>query len=137
MVERPLFTPSRRLVRPLEPSPEPEPMGEEEPVVEAVASIERPDLRFFGTVRQRGRVTALVTREDRASMEQLAVGATVDDWKVAEVTRDRLVLTHDDRREVYAIFSSGGAEATDADEGAESDDEATGDGADEADDVQE
>jgi hypothetical protein len=104
VVERPLFTPSRRLVRPLEPVAEPEPEGEDEPVAEVQPSVERPDLRLFGTVQQRGRATALVTRESGGSMEQLAVDATVEGWRVAEVTRDRLVLTLDDRQEVYSIF---------------------------------
>jgi hypothetical protein len=106
-VERPLFTPTRRLVRPVEAPPPDEPAPEEEPEVAEAGppEIGRPELRFFGTIRQRGRVTALVTREGEPAMEQLAVGDEVEGWQVEEVTRNRLVLARDGREEAYAIFA--------------------------------
>lgn len=112
VVERPLFTPTRRLVRPVEVMPEEPP--EQEPTVEEPEpepALGEPELRFFGTVRQRGRTTALVTREGEASMEQLAIGDLVEDaWEVVRIGRDELVLAYDGREARYRIFVTGAAE---------------------------
>ncbi len=123
VVERPLFTPSRRLVRPVEitavePEPEPEgapeegsPAAETEPEEEPVT---RPDLRFFGTVRRGREVTALVTREGVPELERLGLGDAVDEWKVTSVDRDRLVLKYEDDEAVYRIFGTGEGGKADA-----------------------
>lgn len=111
VVERPLFTPTRRLVRPVDPvAAEPEPPaqagGEEEPA-EAVPQTPRPDLHFFGTLRRGGEVKALVTKQGGAGVDVLGVGDPVDEWEVRTVDRDRLVLAHQDEEAVYAIFAPG------------------------------
>ncbi len=113
VVERPLFAPTRRFVRPVD-APEPEPVAEagEEVLPEpAAAGPGRPDLRFFGTVRQGGKVAALVTGD--AGVERLKVGDDVEGWQVTEVTRDRLVLVREGEELAYEIF--GKAAATDDD----------------------
>jgi Tfp pilus assembly protein PilP len=133
VVERPLFTPSRRLVRPVEitavePEPEPEAQTEEgsaeaetEPEEEPVT---RPDLRFFGTVRRGREITALVTREGVAELARLGMGDAVDEWKVTSVDRDRLVLTYENEEAVYRIFGSGeGGKADTGGGGAAGDDQ--------------
>jgi hypothetical protein len=111
LVERPLFTPTRRLVRPVEAPPtEPEPQAaapDEAPPPEAPSGTPRPDLRFFGTMRHGKSYAALVTRPGENGSQALAVGDTVDDWKVAEVDRDRLVLQHDAERYTLSIFVKG------------------------------
>lgn len=124
VVERPLFTPSRRLVRPVELAPgepEPEPEAAAEPPPEEVEPeaepVTRPELRFFGTVRRGREITALVTREGSAGLQRLAVGDEVEEWKVASVDRDRLVLRYEEEQAVYRIFSGGEAGATDREGG--------------------
>jgi hypothetical protein len=111
VVERPLFTPTRRLVRPVEaPATEPEPppaATTEEAAPEAPPTTPRPDLRFFGTMRHGKTFAALVTRAGGTGSQTLAVGDTVDDWQVAEVDRDRLVLAHEGERYTLSIFAKG------------------------------
>jgi hypothetical protein len=112
VVERPLFAPTRRFVRPVDPqAPEPEAVAEveEAPPEPEATGPERPDLRFFGTVRQGGKMAALVTGE--SGVERLRVGDTVGDWQVTEVTGDRLVLVHEDERLAYEIFGKAAANA--------------------------
>jgi hypothetical protein len=81
---------------------------EEAPPEPEAAGPERPDLRFFGTVRQGGKMAALVTGE--SGVERLRVGDTVGDWQVAEVTRDRLVLVYEDEKLAYEIFGKAAAD---------------------------
>ena len=109
VVERPLFTPTRRLVRPVEPPiTEPEPQATtEDPGPEAPPATPRPDLHFFGTMRHGKSFAALVTRAGGAGSQTLAVGDTVDDWQVAEVGRDKLVLAHEGERYTLSIFAKG------------------------------
>ena len=112
VVERPLFAPTRRFVRPVDPqAPEPEAAAEveEAPPEPEAAGPERPDLRFFGTVRQGGKMAALVTGE--SGVERLRVGDTVGDWQVTEVTGDRLVLAHEDEKLAYERFGKAAANA--------------------------
>lgn len=114
VVERPLFAPTRRFIRPVgPPSAEPEPEIPEEAAAEVAAEVgpERPDLRFFGTIRRSGKVAALVTGGYGGDgIERLEVGDAVGDWQVADVTRDRLVLVHEKAEAAeYAIFSGSGA----------------------------
>src|SRR3954471_16044869 len=109
VVERPLFTPTRRLVRPVEaPVTEPEPQAAaEDPGPDAPPATPRPDLHFFGTMRHGKTFAALVTRAGGAGSQTLAVGDTVDDWQVAEVARDKLVLAHEGERYTLSIFAKG------------------------------
>lgn len=114
VVERPLFAPTRRFIRPVgPPAQEAEPeIPEEAPAEVAEASSpERPDLRFFGTIRRGAKVAALVTGgEGGDGIERLEVGDAVGDWQVSDVTRDRLVLVHEKAEAAeYAIFSGGAA----------------------------
>jgi Tfp pilus assembly protein PilP len=111
VVERPLFAPTRRFARPVDAqAPEPEAVAEAEdaPPEPEAAGPERPDLRFFGTVRQGGKMAALVTGE--AGVGRLRVGDAVGDWQVAEVTRDRLVLVYEDEKLAYEIFGKAAAD---------------------------
>lgn len=111
VVERPLFAPTRRFQRPVDAAApeEPVPVAEEEapPEPEAPGGPERPELRFFGTVRQGGKVAALVTGE--AGVGRLRVGDEVGGWEVTEVTRDRLVLANGGEEMAFEIFGKGAA----------------------------
>ena len=77
MVERPLFTPTRRLVRPVEaPVTEPEPQATaEEPGPDGPPATPRPDLHFFGTMRHGKTFAALVTRQLTGPRFDLLVGS--------------------------------------------------------------
>src|SRR3954464_15740670 len=111
VVERPLFTPTRRLVRPVEaPVTEPEPQATaEDPGPEAPPATPRPDLHFFGTMRHGKTFAALVTRAGGAGSQTLAVGDTVDDWQGGEGAPDKLVLAHEGGRAAPApVVAKGG-----------------------------
>lgn len=106
VVERPLFSPTRRMPpieeppevveAPAEPAPEPPPAGPEEP-----------ELRFFGTVRQGGRALALVTFPATNAVARLGAGDRVGEWEVDQVEPNRLVLAIGEERREFEIFGAG------------------------------
>ena len=105
VVERPLFSPTRRM-------PTPPPLVREvpeAPVAEAPVDEgpEEPDLRFFGTVRQGGTAAALVTYPATAEVARLRPGDTVGDWEVLSVDRNRLELGLGEERRSFEIFGAG------------------------------
>jgi hypothetical protein len=106
VVERPLFSPTRRLPVPTAPvvAEVPAPAAAPEPVVTGPAE---PELRFFGTVRENGAAAALVTYPATAEVARLAPGDTVGEWRVLEVERNRLVLGLGDERRSFEIFGAG------------------------------
>ncbi|MGD9508252.1 MAG: hypothetical protein AB7I59_06800 [Geminicoccaceae bacterium] len=103
VVERPLFSPTRRM-----PIPPPE---TDEPVAEAPAAEPsgpaEPELRFFGTVTQDGTAAALVTFPATSEVARLRPGDMVGDWRVTSVERDRLELALGDEHRSYEIFGVG------------------------------
>jgi hypothetical protein len=113
VVERPLFSPTRRLPVPTvpvvaeasAPAPTPEPIA---------ARPAEPELRFFGTVREHGAAAALVTYPATAEVARLAPGDTVGEWRVVEVGRNRLVLGLGDERRSFEIFGAGSRAGADA-----------------------
>jgi hypothetical protein len=108
VVERPLFSPTRRM--PPLPEPVAEPQGEPEsapPPVAEPAGPEEPELRFFGTFRQGDRAAALVTFPATNAVARLAPGDQVGEWEVLEVERNRLVLGLGEERRSFEIFSPG------------------------------
>ena len=105
VVERPLFSPTRRM-------PTPPPVvreAPEAPVAEAPVDQgpEEPELRFFGTVRQGGTAAALVTYPATAEVARLRPGDTVGDWEVLSVDRNRLELGLGEERRSFEIFGAG------------------------------
>lgn len=109
VVERPLFSPTRRMP-PIEEAP---PEVEEAPpeVVEAPAGPEEPELRFFGTVRQGGRALALVTFPATNAVARLGPGDRVGEWEVTQVEPNRLVLAIGEERREFEIFGAGSRSA--------------------------
>jgi hypothetical protein len=105
VVERPLFSPSRRMPAP-PPVSEPE---APEPAAEPVVDLgrEEPDLRFFGTVRQAGAAAALVTYPATAEVARLRLGDAVGEWQVVAVEQNRLELALGDERRSFEIFGAG------------------------------
>lgn len=115
VVERPLFSPTRRMPAPTAPpaAEEEVPAADEE---EAGASgPDEPELHFFGTVRRGDEVAALVTLAETGKVARLAPGDAVGEWRVLEVTRNRLVLGLGETQRSYAIFApmQGAAAGTD------------------------
>lgn len=111
VVERPLFSPTRRMPpieesppavveAPAEPAPEPPPAGPEEP-----------ELRFFGTVRQGGRALALVTLPATNAVARLGPGDRIGEWEVTQVEPNRLVLAIGEERREFEIFGAGSRSA--------------------------
>lgn len=106
VVERPLFSPTRRMPPLSEPEPEPSTEVAAE-VPPPVQGPDEPELRFFGTVRQAGQATALVTFPETNEVARLAPGDQVGEWEVLEVERNRLVLGLGEDRRSFEIFGAG------------------------------
>ncbi|HMR31470.1 MAG TPA: hypothetical protein PKA13_09885 [Geminicoccaceae bacterium] len=104
MVERPLFSPTRRpQLAAVAPSAGPEELGEEEAAVDQPADG-APSLRFVGTIGQGGGMTALVLHDEEAAVSKLVVGDEIDGWRVTEVTASQLVIEHEADRLVLTIL---------------------------------
>lgn len=104
MVERPLFSPTRRPhIAAVEPSAGPEEPDQEEAAADQPADG-APSLRFVGTIGQGGDMTALVLRDDDPAVSKLVAGDEVDGWRVTEVTASQLVLEHEADRLVLTIL---------------------------------
>jgi hypothetical protein len=105
MLERPLFSASRRPLAVAEVEPE---AGPEDGAAEQMAIDEdadgAPPVRFVGTVGQHGAMSALVLRGDQPAVERLVVGDAIDDWRVTRVTASELVMEHDAERLVLTIL---------------------------------
>jgi general secretion pathway protein N len=113
VVERPLFSPTRRMPPLPEPVAEAAPPPEQGPAPDpGPTGPAEPDLRFFGTVRQGDRAAALVTFPATNAVARLVPGDRVSEWEVMEVDRDRLILGFGDERRTFTIFgpSAGGGQ---------------------------
>lgn len=102
MVERPLFSPTRR-PEPVSDAPLPVADGSGGPPVLA-ADPGAPGIRFVGTVGQDGSMTAVVVRADSGDALRIAAGDTVDGWEVAAVTTSELVLRREEQQLVLTIL---------------------------------
>lgn len=103
VVERPLFSPTRRMPN---PPPEVDAPVAEAPVAEPGGPPE-PELRFFGTVTQDGTAAALVTFPATSEVARLRPGDMVGEWQVVSVERNRLDLALGDEHRSYEIFGTG------------------------------
>lgn len=94
--ERPLFVPSRR---PFVPPPEGEaedPAVEEPPPEPLLAEL-------VGTVLAGDQRAALVQEQDAAAPRRLAIGQTVDGWRVEEVEAGRALFRRGDEVQVLEL----------------------------------
>lgn len=89
MVERPLFSPTRR-----PPAAPPAPLDAPAP---AALPLPPPDLTLSGVITGGGSGIALVRRPQDAAPIHVALGGTVDGWTVAEIRPRAIVLTRDAR----------------------------------------
>ncbi|HVG89773.1 MAG TPA: hypothetical protein VM823_12400 [Gaiellales bacterium] len=105
VVERPLFSPTRRM--PVLTAAEETPTAPVEAPVEAAAGPAEPELRFFGTARQDGVAAALVTFPGTTKVGRLVPGDRVGEWQVLTVERDKLVLGLGDEQRKFEIFGTG------------------------------
>jgi hypothetical protein len=103
IVERPLFSPLRRPASVpsagVEPAPEldvqPDPIEEEPPVGEPLAE---PNLRLVGTlVDAQGRALAIVEQAGATSRTTLALGDSVDGWRLESVGNGSIEIRSGDR----------------------------------------
>jgi hypothetical protein len=107
VVERPLFSPTRRMPPLAEPPDEaPAASVADRAPVPGPTGPEEPDLRFFGTVLQGGRTAALVTYPATSEVARLSPGDRVGDWQVLEVGGNRLVLGQGGEQRSFEIFGA-------------------------------
>ena len=104
VVERPLFSPTRRMPAQAASEPDAPAAMPEAPVAEGPLE---PELRFFGTVRQGGSAAALVTYPATAEVARLRVGDAVGEWQVIAVDRNHLELGLGEERRSFEIFGAG------------------------------
>lgn len=102
VVERPLFTPARRLASPppsvaaAEPEPEPLPILGNGPA--------GPPFRLVGTVSRRGRSEALVALEGDNGLARLEPGAEFAGWVVVGIGPDHLEVEREGERHRLRIL---------------------------------
>jgi hypothetical protein len=124
IVERPLFSPTRRM-----PVPAPRVASSTGPVAPAAPAASgpaEPELRFFGTVRHGGTAAALVTYPGTAQVARLQPGDQVGDWQVLSVDGNHLELGLGEKRRSFEIFASGTHGGTSAPDSPDSPDQAPG-----------
>jgi hypothetical protein len=107
VVERPLFSPTRRMPPIAEPPDEaPASAAADQAPLAGPTGPEEPDLRFFGTVRQGGKAAALVTYPATSEVARLSPGDRVGKWQVLEVDGNRLVLGQGGEQRSFEIFGA-------------------------------
>ena len=104
IVERPLFSPTRRMPP---PPPRVAVAAPVAPVAQAPSGLNEPQLRFFGTIRQGGVAAALVTYPGTGEVARLRPGDQVGDWQVLSVDGNHLELGLGEERRSYEIFAAG------------------------------
>lgn len=103
IVERPLFSPTRRMPP---PPPRVATAAPAAPTAQAPSGPNEPELRFFGTIRQSGIAAALVTYPGTGGVARLQPGDRVGDWQVLSVDGNHLELGLGDVRRSYEIFAA-------------------------------
>jgi general secretion pathway protein N len=100
IVDRPLFSPSRR-----PPAPPPEPA----PVVQAAEPPPPPppppNLVLFGVVMDGESARAVVRSGADKKMIRAQIGDEIDGWKVSQIEGRKLVLSLDGRFATFTLFS--------------------------------
>jgi len=135
VVERPLFSPTRRMPILAAPAEAAQPTVDAPP--SGPTGPDEPQLRFFGTERRSGAAAALVIFSATSKVGRLVPGDMVGDWRVLTVDSNRLVLGQGDEVRSFEIFGAGAkgrvapaaAEPDGATDGATPDDTSTPDDA--------
>ena len=102
IIERPLFSPSRRPWEPVVVAVEPQTGPVDEP--EVVKPLD-PGVAFVGSLKRSGEIMALVTRDNGQIVEALRRGDRIDGWRVVEVTEWSLDLEAGGERHRLEIFN--------------------------------
>ena len=102
--DRPLFSPSRRPPPVVETRSAPPPRAAPPPPAPPKAP---PNLVFFGTFESNEEVGATVqVANEKPTI--IRFGTYIEGWRVTEISRYRLVLSLDDRKAVFSLFSPKG-----------------------------
>lgn len=102
VLERPLFTPSRRPARAVVPVAAV--ASDPEPELEAERQAEEPPFRLVGTVSRRGRSEALVAPAAGGELARLGPGAELEGWVVTEIGPDHVEVERDGVRRRLEIL---------------------------------
>lgn len=105
VVERPLFSPTRRMPVLTAPAEAAQSTAEAPPT--GPTGPEEPQLRFFGTERRGDAASALVIFSATGKVGRLVPGDMVGDWRVLTVDSNRLVLGQGDEERSFQIFGPG------------------------------
>lgn len=105
VVERPLFSPTRRMPVLTAPAEAAQPTAEAPP--SGPTGPDEPQLRFFGTESRGGTASALVIFLATSKVGRLVPGDMVGDWRVLTVGSSRLVLGQGDEERSFEIFGAG------------------------------
>ena len=105
VVERPLFSPTRRMPVLSAPNDAPAPRVDTGPA--APSGPDEPPLRFFGTERRDGTAAALVVFSDTGKVGRLVPGDMVGEWQVLSVESNRLLLGQGDEQRTFELFGPG------------------------------
>ena len=102
MVDRPLFSPTRRspdrATNLIAISDMPKEMADQ------ASAASAPAVRFVGTIGQDGGMTALILHDESPAVSRLVVGDEVEGWRVIEVMACELVLEQEAERLVLTIL---------------------------------
>jgi general secretion pathway protein N len=99
MVERPLFSPSRRPAL-VEAAPVPDAPEPDEPPPPPGT----PDFRLVGTVIRGGEMTALILDPDQPDLVPVTEGDSVGEWQVLQIEKNRVVLQRDQDQIVLTML---------------------------------
>ncbi|MEX2648640.1 MAG: hypothetical protein WD673_06465 [Alphaproteobacteria bacterium] len=104
IVERPLFSETRRAPEPLPPPPpEPEPVVEAAPAVPPPPRVELGQFKLVGIIDDGGRRYGLLRPLDGEELVRAEVGAVLGDWRVEAVSLDSVVLSQGGVRDTIML----------------------------------
>ena len=112
IVERPLFSETRR---PPTPPPPPEPKVATATAVPAAPAQPRVELGQFklaGIVEHEGVRYALIRHVEDEALQRVIVGQEIRDWRIEEIALDSIVLSHQGVRDVVMLRDNESTEPT-------------------------
>jgi hypothetical protein len=105
-LERPIFSPSRKdFVEPPPPLEISEPASQ--PVSPQAAPIAAPSIKFQGTWLVADSASVLISLNG-GTAEWFVEGDTIEGWKIAQITADRMYLAHGSDKVAFSLYDLDG-----------------------------